>query len=101
MKKIILMSASLALLLSSCVSQKKYAELEAMQKETKDRLNTATIKLNSCLEEKAGATAKANAKANAKAREKAKGCLASARGGENAACGGNGPCSGLATQHLA
>lgn len=61
MKKIILMSASLALLLSSCVSQKKYAELEASQKETEDRLNTATVKLNSCLEEKAGATAKANA----------------------------------------
>lgn len=61
MKKIIVLSASIALVLSSCVSQKKYAELEASQKETQDRLNTATVKLNSCLEEKAAASAKATA----------------------------------------
>ncbi|MFD0975895.1 OmpA/MotB family protein [Salinimicrobium gaetbulicola] len=52
MKKIMLLSATAALLLSSCVSQKKYAELEAQQKETQDQLNTATVKLNSCLDEK-------------------------------------------------
>ena len=46
------------ILLSSCVSQKKYAELEAKQKETQDLLNSATVKLNSCLEEKATATAR-------------------------------------------
>lgn len=47
-----LFSATAALLLSSCVSQKKYAELETQQKETQDKLNTATVKLNSCLDEK-------------------------------------------------
>lgn len=52
MKKIMLLSATAALLLSSCVSQKKYAELEAQQRETQDQLNTATVKLNSCLDEK-------------------------------------------------
>lgn len=52
MKKIMLLTATAALLLSSCVSQKKYAELEAQHKETRDQLNTATVKLNSCLDEK-------------------------------------------------
>ena len=52
MKKIMLLSATAAILLSSCVSQKKYAELEAKQKQTQDELNTATVKLNSCLEDK-------------------------------------------------
>lgn len=52
MKKIMLLSATFALLLSSCVSQKKYAELQAQQQETQDQLNTATVKLNSCLDEK-------------------------------------------------
>ena len=47
-----LLSATVALLFSSCVSQKKYAELEGLQKETQDKLNTATVKLNSCLDEK-------------------------------------------------
>ncbi len=47
-----LMSATAALLLSSCVSQKKYNELETKQRETQDQLNTATVKLNSCLDEK-------------------------------------------------
>ena len=52
MKKIMLFTATAALLLSSCVSQKKYAELEALQQETQDQLNTATVKLNACLEDK-------------------------------------------------
>lgn len=52
MKKIMLLSATMAILLSSCVSQKKYAELEAQHKETQDKLNTATVKLNSCLSDK-------------------------------------------------
>ena len=46
-----------ALLLSSCVSNKKYAELEAKQRETQDQLNTATVKLNHCLEQKDQMTA--------------------------------------------
>ncbi|WP_417887174.1 OmpA/MotB family protein [Zunongwangia sp.] len=52
MKKIMLLSATVAILLSSCVSKKKYSDLEAKQKETQDQLNTATVKLNACLEDK-------------------------------------------------
>ena len=48
----------MTVLLSSCVSQKKYAELEAKHKETQDLLNSATVKLNDCLEEKATASSK-------------------------------------------
>jgi len=48
MKKVILALSVLALL-GSCVSKKKYAELEAKNKETQDLLNTCSIKLNSCL----------------------------------------------------
>ena len=58
MKKIILGLLGVILLLSSCVSQKKYADLEAKQKETQDLLNSATVKLNDCLDEKATATSK-------------------------------------------
>ncbi len=58
MKKIILGCLGVTLLLSSCVSQKKYADLEAKQKETQDLLNSATVKLNSCLEEKATASSR-------------------------------------------
>ncbi|OED36217.1 hypothetical protein AB832_05705 [Flavobacteriaceae bacterium (ex Bugula neritina AB1)] len=56
MKKAMIIGASMAVLLSSCVSQKKFADLEAKQKETQDLLNTATVKLNSCLEEKASSS---------------------------------------------
>ena len=52
MKRIMLLSATAVLLFSSCVSNKKYAELEEQQKKTQDELNTATIKLNACLEDK-------------------------------------------------
>lgn len=52
MKKIILSAFVLSLTLTSCVSKKKYADLEAKQKETQDLLNSATIKLNTCLTEK-------------------------------------------------
>ncbi len=58
MKKIILGCLGVTLLLSSCVSQKKFADLEAKQKETQDLLNSATVKLNGCLEEKATATSR-------------------------------------------
>lgn len=51
-----IIGASLAILLSSCVSQKKFSELEAKNKGTEDLLNTATVKLNSCLEEKASSS---------------------------------------------
>ncbi|GAA4281836.1 OmpA/MotB family protein [Gaetbulibacter aestuarii] len=61
MKKILLLGASVLLILSSCVSKKQYTDLEAKQKETQDLLNSATVKLNSCLEERASATARATA----------------------------------------
>ena len=56
MKKIVI-ALSVMALLTSCVSKKKYTDLEARNKETQDLLNTATVKLNSCLEEKAGLSA--------------------------------------------
>lgn len=52
MKKTFLSVLALSLILTSCVSKKKFTELEAKQKETQDLLNSATIKLNSCLTEK-------------------------------------------------
>ncbi|MBO0341094.1 MAG: OmpA family protein [Bacteroidota bacterium] len=55
MKKVFLGTLAMTVLLSSCVSQKKYADLEAKHKETQDLLNSATVKLNDCLEEKATA----------------------------------------------
>jgi chemotaxis protein MotB len=58
MKKILLLSVSAMILLSSCVSKKQFTDLQAKQKETQDLLNSATVKLNSCLEDRASATAK-------------------------------------------
>lgn len=52
MKKAFLITASAALIMTSCVSKKKYAELENQHRETSDLLNTTTVKLNSCLEDK-------------------------------------------------
>ncbi|SHH03258.1 chemotaxis protein MotB [Flavobacterium fluvii] len=60
MKKIVI-ALSLLAVMTSCVSKKKYADLEAKNKETQDLLNTCTVKLNSCLEEKAGLAATASA----------------------------------------
>ena len=56
MKKIVV-ALSVLMLLSSCVSKKKFTALEAKNKETQDLLNSCTVKLNSCLEEKAGLAA--------------------------------------------
>ncbi|TNJ46562.1 flagellar motor protein MotB [Tamlana fucoidanivorans] len=61
MKKILLLSLSAMVFLSSCVSKKQFTDLQAKQKETQDLLNSATVKLNSCLEERASATARASA----------------------------------------
>lgn len=52
MKKIIVLSATFAIILSSCVSQKKYAALEAKQQETQSLLDECTTKLNICEQEK-------------------------------------------------
>lgn len=60
MKKLLLFSLT-SLLFLGCVSKKEYAALEARQKETQDLLNSATVKLNSCLEDRASAMARATA----------------------------------------
>ncbi|MAV81520.1 MAG: hypothetical protein CMD12_06065 [Flavobacteriales bacterium] len=57
MKKIFLLIISISILVPSCVSQKKYAALEAMNQQSKDLLNSATVKLNTCIDEKASAEA--------------------------------------------
>ncbi len=55
MKRIILLcSIAGALMLSSCGSKKKIAELEQKNKEVQDLLNSTTLKLNTCLAEKDG-----------------------------------------------
>lgn len=59
MKKLLILAVSSSLLLASCVSKKEYANLEAQYKNTKDLLNTATVKLNSCLTDRAAAEARA------------------------------------------
>ncbi|MFI0428972.1 flagellar motor protein MotB [Mariniflexile sp. HMF6888] len=61
MKKILLLSLSTMFLLSSCVSKKQFTDLEAKYKESQDLLNSATVKLNTCLEDRASATARATA----------------------------------------
>ncbi len=43
--------------MTSCVSKKKFLESEAKNKEIQDLLNSATVKLNSCLEDKSGLNA--------------------------------------------
>ena len=58
MKKLMLLSVFSLFILSSCVSKKKYTDLEAKQKDTQDLLNTATVKLNSCLSDKSAADAR-------------------------------------------
>lgn len=56
MKKIILGFAIITLL-GSCVSKKKFTDLESKNKEIQDLLNSATVKLNLCNEEKSGLSA--------------------------------------------
>ena len=57
MKKYFLLILCVSILIPSCVSQKKYAALEAVNQQSKDLLNTATVKLNTCIDEKAVAEA--------------------------------------------
>lgn len=52
MKKIFLTLSVVAFLATSCGTKKKIAELETKNKEIQDLLNTATVKLNTCLTEK-------------------------------------------------
>ncbi len=59
MKKILLITLCAGLTLTSCVSKKEFAALQTKQKQTEDLLNTATVKLNSCLSDKSAAMARA------------------------------------------
>jgi chemotaxis protein MotB len=52
MKKVLLIMTLVAMTLTSCGTKKKIADLEAKNKEIQDLLNTATVKLNTCLTEK-------------------------------------------------
>jgi len=56
MRKFICLS-TVSILLASCVSQKKYQELETLQQNTKNNLNSASVQLNTCKEEKEAALA--------------------------------------------
>ncbi|WP_026753553.1 OmpA family protein [Sediminibacter sp. Hel_I_10] len=58
MKKLMLLSVAGMLILSSCVSKKEFTTLQEKQKETQDLLNSATVKLNSCMSDKAAAMAR-------------------------------------------
>ena len=53
-----LLSVAGMFFMTSCVSKKDHMALEKQQKETQDLLNSATVKLNSCLSEKAAAQAR-------------------------------------------
>ncbi len=59
MKKLLILAMCSGLVFTSCVTKKKYTELETKQKNTQDLLNTATVKLNDCLTERAAAAARA------------------------------------------
>ncbi|WP_034257775.1 OmpA/MotB family protein [Altibacter lentus] len=59
MKKIALLLLSVTFL-ASCVSKKDYIELENRYQKSQDLLNSTTVKLNSCLTDKAGLEARAN-----------------------------------------
>ena len=48
MKNNIFIVGVLGLLLTSCVSQKKYSDLESLQQNTKELLDSATAKLYAC-----------------------------------------------------
>ncbi len=56
-----LLSVAGMFILTSCVSKKEYMALEEKQKETQDLLNSATVKLNSCLSDKAASMARVEA----------------------------------------
>ncbi|NRR92628.1 OmpA family protein [Winogradskyella undariae] len=58
MRKVMLLSVCSLLFLASCVSKKEFTALQEKQQETQDLLNTATVKLNSCLSDAAAANAR-------------------------------------------
>lgn len=58
MKKLMLLSVFSLLFLASCVSKKEHVALQEKYQESQDLLNTATVKLNSCLSDVAAANAR-------------------------------------------
>ena len=47
----------ISIFLSSCVSQKKFTELEELQQNTKNLLDSTSVQLNTCNDEKEAALA--------------------------------------------
>lgn len=58
MKKAFILLSVFSIMLTSCVSQKKYQALEEQHKNTQDLLNSCTVRLNLCQEERAAFQAK-------------------------------------------
>ena len=58
MKNYFAIATMAGVLLASCVSQQKFSELESLQQNTKSLLDSATVKLNTCNEEKEAAVAR-------------------------------------------
>ncbi|WP_323789629.1 OmpA/MotB family protein [Psychroserpens sp.] len=58
MRKLMLLSVAGMFILTSCVSKKDHMALKEEHKKTQDLLNSATVKLNSCLSDKAAAQAR-------------------------------------------
>lgn len=58
MKRGMILSICTLFILTACVSKKDYLALQEKHKETEDLLNSATVKLNACLSDKAGSTAR-------------------------------------------
>ncbi len=56
MKKAIALMIT-GIIITSCVSQKKFTDLEELQQNTKNLLDSTSVKLNSCNEEKESALA--------------------------------------------
>lgn len=61
MKQLLIFGIFSTLVLSSCVSKKQFTELETRLKEKEELLDTATVKLNSCLADYAAANARVEA----------------------------------------
>ncbi|PKA84561.1 chemotaxis protein MotB [Ulvibacter sp. MAR_2010_11] len=58
MKRILFLLVISSLVLGSCVSKKEFIELEGKYKKSQDLLNSTTVKLNSCLTDKAAMEAR-------------------------------------------
>lgn len=58
MKKLFVLFVASSLVLTSCVSSKKYNDLQAQYKKTQDLLNTCTVKLNQCETERSISTSR-------------------------------------------